>query len=126
MTKYRTNTVPQRSAQFLSSWQEFAPDAVFAGMTLAEFQSKAQQPLDVRQTLADTRTRVSGLILDRDKSDEEMNRDLLLVAHAIRATPAYGEDCAFYRSLGYIPKSERRTGRRKANDPATPAIENAA
>lgn len=126
MAKYNTNTVPQRSAQFLSSWQEFAPEVAFAGMTLAEFQTKAQSPVQARQALADARTKVSGLIMDRDKSDEEMNRNLLLIAHAIRANPAYGEDCAFYRSLGYIPKSERKTGRRRADAPTGPATENAA
>lgn len=35
----------------------------------------------------------------------------------------YGEDCEFYRSLGFVPKSERKTGtarRNKAEKPAAP------
>ena len=96
-------------------------------MTLAEFEAKSQEPLDIRKDLSDARTKVSGLILQRDQADVAHNEDLLLIAHAIRADKAFGEDSPLYRSLGYIPKSERKRPRRKPGGAAAPSeTENAA
>ena len=126
MKKYSTAAVTRKRAQFLSSWAEYAQGKSFAGMSLAEFEVKSKEPLDVRKDLADARTKVNGLILKRDKADDTLNEDLLLIAHAIRADKDFGEDCPFYRSLGFVPKSERKKGRRKGDSPALPVTENAA
>ena len=121
---WKFDCLPWKSA---SGWRKFhAQDKSFAGMTLAEFEVKSKEPLDVRKDLGDARTKVSGLILKRDQADENLNEDLILIAHAIRADQAFGEDCPFYRSLGFVPKSERKTGRRRGDSPALPVTENAA
>jgi hypothetical protein len=126
MTKYSTAAVTRKRAQFLSSWAEYAQDKSFAGMTLAEFELKSTEPLDVRKDLGDARTKAGGLILKRDQADEVLNSDLLLIAHAIRADTEFGEDCPLYRSLGFVPKSERKSGRRRQDSPAPSETENAA
>jgi len=117
MAKYTTATVSQRRDQFLSSWQEFAPDVTFAGISLAQFEEESKKPLDVRKDMADATTKLKGLMLKRDKADASLNDEVILIAHAIRGNPEFGEDCEFYRSLGFIPKSERKKatqGRKKA------------
>lgn len=126
MSKYSSTALTRKRAQFLSSWAEYAQDKNFAGMTLAEFEVKSKEPLDVRKELGDARTKVSGLILKREKADDTLNEDLLLIAHAIRADKDLGEDSPLYRSLGFVPKSERRTGRCRGDSPAPPLTENAA
>jgi hypothetical protein len=126
MKKHSTAAMTRKRAQFLSSWEEYAQNKSFAGMTLAEFEVKSKEPLDVRKDLGDARTKVSGLILKRDKADDSLNEDLILIAHAIRADTELGEDCPLYRSLGFVPKSERKRARRSAESPAPPATENAA
>lgn len=126
MKKYSTAAVTRKRAQFLSSWEEYAQNKSFAGMSLAEFEVKSKEPLDVRKDLADARTKVNGLILKRDKADDTHNEDLLLIAHAIRADKDLGEDSPLYRSLGFVPKSERKRTRRRKNSPAPSATENAA
>jgi hypothetical protein len=124
MKKYSTAAITRKRAQFLSSWAEYAQNKSFAGMTLAEFEVKSKEPLEVRKDLGDARTKVSGLILKRDKADDSLNEDLILIAHAIRADKDFGEDCPLYRSLGFVPKSERKRARRSAEPPAV--TENAA
>lgn len=126
MAKHSTTAVTRKRAQFLSSWAEYAQGKSFAGMTLAEFETKSQAPFDVRKDLGDARTKVSGLILEREKADDTLNDDLILIAHAIRADQDFGEDCPLYRSLGFVPKSERRPGRRRPASPAPSETENAA
>ena len=126
MSKYNNTALTRKRAQFLSSWEEYAQDKSFAGMTLTEFETKSETPFAVRKELAAARTKANGLILKRDKADDSLNEDLILIAHAIRADKDYGEDCPLYRSLGFVPKSERKTGRRRGNSPALPITENAA
>lgn len=126
MSKYSSTALTRKRAQFLSSWAEFAQNKSFAGMTLAEFEVKSMEPLNVRKDLGDARTKVGGLLLKREKADDTLNEDLLLIAHAIRADKDLGEDCPLYRSLGFVPKSERKSGRRRGGSPGLPITENAA
>lgn len=119
MAIYTNTTVSQRREQFLSSWREFAPGVTFAGFTLAQFEEESMKPLDVRKDMADAKTKLTGLKLKRQKADETMNEEMLRIADAIRADRLFGRDCEFYRSLGYVPKSEMKKGmvrKKKAGD----------
>lgn len=111
MPKHTQKTVSARRSQFIASWREYAPDETFAGISLEQFEESTLAPLETRARLVEARTKISGLQLERNQADRAMNDTMVIVAHAIRGNPAYGEDGPFYRSLGYIPKSERRSGR---------------
>lgn len=110
MANSNHKNVSLRREKFLASWLEFAPDATFAGSTLAQFEEGSKEPLQIRKTMRAAKTKLSGLQLKRDKADEALNEKLVLIANSIRGTPEYGQDCELYRSLGFIPKSERKTG----------------
>jgi hypothetical protein len=123
MANTNTKNVSLRREKLLASWLEFAPDATFAGFTLAQFEEGSKESLQIRQTMEAAKTKLAGLKLKRDKSEEKLNETLVLIANSIRGTPAYGLDCELYRSLGFVPKSERKTGtakRKKAVRTATP------
>jgi hypothetical protein len=120
MSKYTDAVVSQRRAQFLSSWQEFAPGVTIAGFTLAQFEEESMPPLDARKEMADVKTKLKGLKLKRDKADEALTKLLVLIAHGIRGNELFGEDCEFYRSLGFVPKSERKTGMSRRNKKVAP------
>ena len=95
-------------------------------MSLEEFTTKSEASFAIRKELGDTQTKLKGLLLKRDKADDILNQDMIQIAHAIRADKDLGEDCPLYRSLGYVPKSERKSGRRRSILPAPPETENAA
>ena len=106
MANNNSKNVSARREKLLSSWLEFAPDATFAGFTHAQFEEGSMEPFQIRKTMEAAKTKLAGLKLKRDKAEET----LVLIANSIRGTPAYGQDCELYRSLGFIPKSERKTG----------------
>lgn len=121
MTTYSEMTVSLRRNRFLKAWEQFAPDATFAEMTLAEFKAKSEEPFKVRDVIEDARTKLRGLTLERNQADQVLNDDFILIAHGIRGDKAFGEDCPFYRALGFVPKSERKVGIRKTKaEAATP------
>ena len=61
----------------MSSWLEFAPDATFAGFTLAEVEEGSMEPFEIRKTMEAAKTKLTGLKLKRDKAEEKLN-DMLV------------------------------------------------
>lgn len=115
MSKLSTKTVSQRREQFLSSWREYAPEATFANKSLEQYEAESKKPLEIRSRMITARTQLGGMKLERMKADEAHSEMLTAIANGIRADPAHGPDSPLYRSLGFIPKSERkRPVKRKA------------
>jgi hypothetical protein len=110
MAKANTKVVLQRRDKFLTAWREHAPDATFATTSLVEFEAQTTNLDLLIQQMKGAQSKLDGLMLDRDKAVQELNETMLLIAHGIRGTPQYGEDCSLHRALGFVPKSERRTG----------------
>ena len=119
--KQSTKTITERRSQFLASWREHAPEASFAGLTLEQFETEAAKPFEIRDRMQAARTQLSGLKIERDLADEELGELFVTVANAIRGDRAFGLDSALYRSLGFVPKSERKRPVRKPKDPADAA-----
>jgi hypothetical protein len=126
MAKANTKTVLLRRDKFLTAWREHAPDATFAETSLVEFEAQTNNLDQLVQQMKAAQSKLDGLMLDRDKAVQDLNEKMLLLVHAIRGTPQYGEDCSLYRALGFVPKSERKSGLRRgaqttAADPAEDA-----
>jgi hypothetical protein len=120
MPKQSNYTVSQRRAQFIASWQEFAPAATFANLTLAQFEGESQKPLDVRSRMTTVQTQLKGMKIERDQADEVQSELFVSVANSIRGNPDFGLNSPLYRSLGFVPKSERKRGKRAAATTAAP------
>ena len=74
----------------------------------------------MRQRLSDANTEIAGVKLERLQTDGRVRNILRGVTNALRGDPAFGDDCPFYRSLGYVAMSERKRPARKAEAPAPP------
>jgi hypothetical protein len=115
--------VIQRREQFIASWRQYAPESAFAGFTLDQFEAESIKPLEVRAQMREARTTLAGLKLERDKTDETYMQMLVAVANGIRADlQNFGPDSPLYRSLGYIPRSERKRPRPRQTE-TTPIME---
>ena len=119
MAKANNKDVLLRRDKFLTAWQEHAPDATFAQISLVEFEAQTSNLDLMIQQIKGMQSKLDGAKLARDKAVQELNEKMLLIAHGIRGTPQYGEDCPLYRALGFVPKSERKTGlQRKSRNTA--------
>ena len=103
----------ERRTIFISSWRNFAPNESFGGMTLTQFEEATAEAIAVRQKILIARTQLSGLMLDRSSADDATREAFIRVADGVRASADHGYDCPMYRALGYVPKSESKTGRRR-------------
>ena len=112
-----------RIAKFRASWRELAPTATFAGMTLAQFEAATEPSIALREEITALATQLAGKQTARSTADAHAIEVLDLVVNSVRGTPGFGPDSPLYRSLGYIRRSERKSGltRKTAADTAADA-----
>lgn len=103
-------------------WKEQAPEAVFAGKTLAELEASLA---DVQQSNEDLKIKDqarSAAVKTRDDKLATLTALLRTVVRGVQGHPEYGEDSPLYRAMGFVPFSERKSGltRRPGTDAGMP------
>ncbi len=102
-------------AAILKAWKELRPTKTFAKMTLEQFTTKAQPSLDAREHIDELEEEMTAALVARDTADVETLKQIELVVSAVKGDPDEGEDGALYAAMGYVRKSDRKTG--KTNKP---------
>jgi hypothetical protein len=81
-------------------------------MTLEQFHARVKPSVDARATIANLENQLRATYNSREASDREAAEGIILVVNGVRADPQQGEDSALYEAMGYVRKSERRSGMR--------------
>ncbi len=104
----------------LAAWGELAGDKPFGGMTLEQFKAKVKPSLDAREELDKLEKQQTHWQNQRDDADAVTTEAIQMVVKGVVGDPAFGEDCDLYEAMGYVRKSERKSGlsRKKAATPA--------
>ena len=105
----------------IAAWEERAPEASFGGMTLQRFKDAVKPSYDAREKIADGERMIEDGTNERDDADLVSNDKMLLVVNAVKGDPNFGENSDLYEAMGYVRKSERRSGltRKKKTAPST-------
>ncbi len=107
---------------FQAAWLENAPVAVFAGMTLAEFKEAVKAPANLRDEILMLAQQMERKQVESLRAIAAASEVLDLVVNSVRGTPGFGMDSVLYGSIGYVRKSERKTGlTRKKRTPSKDA-----
>ena len=93
-----------------AAWRELAPQDLFAGMTLTEFETATAPSLTLRDEILALEKQLEGRKADRMTADNTVNTTMELLVNSVRGTPGFGQDSSLYRAMGYIRKSERSSG----------------
>ena len=104
------------TGKITTAWQTLAPNANFAGMTLAQYQAKVKPSVDARNLIASLKDQLISAETARAKADTVTNPTNQLVVNAVKGDPNYGDDSDLYAAMGYVRKSTRASGlsRKKA------------
>ena len=111
MKKLRNHHILARAKDFLATWKQLVPDVKFGHTSADELEQKVREAEQIRQEILATEIHLSGLRLKRDKTERALADELIRLASGVRGHPDFGRNSAFYRALGYITKSENRSGR---------------
>ncbi|HEY1771504.1 MAG TPA: hypothetical protein VGG02_14730 [Chthoniobacterales bacterium] len=106
----------------VEAWDDKAATTSFGGMTLTQFKFNVQPSYDARNKIADGEQMVEDGTNEREDADAISNPNLLLVVNGVKGDPAFGENSDLYEEMGYVRKSERKTGltrKKKTPPPAT-------
>ena len=107
----RTKENGEKLATVLKAWKDLRPTKSFAGMTLEQFTAKVKPSLDERDAIDTLNNQLLAASDRRDIADVESMALVLLVVNAVKGDVTEGEDGELYEALGYVRKSERKTGK---------------
>ena len=110
----------RKAADIRLAWKEQAPEATFAGKTLAEFETAIAAVEMSNEDLKIKEQARSAAVKMRDDKLKSLAALLRTVVRGVQSHPEHGEDSPLYRAMGYVTFSERRSGltRRKKSGAA--------
>ena len=104
------------------AWEEIAKDTTFADMTLTQFKNKVKPSVDYRTEIATLELQLIAARYNRDLADIVSNQECLLVVGSVKTHREHGENSALYKTMGYVPKDERKNGLVRQSTNEQPSI----
>jgi hypothetical protein len=122
VTTYKNPTrIARRAAQVSTAWEQIAPEAEFAGMTLTAFKTAIGESFAIRERLAQLEADQSANLARRTVADAATNNRVKLVVNSVKGSPSYGENSDLYRAMGYVTAADKASGlTRKGLVPQSP------
>lgn len=120
-SKRRYPPTAERIGVFTAAWREIAPTASFAGMTLAEFETKTAPLAESTARLLALDAQYAAELKARDEAETAAKEAMRMATHSVRGNPLFGEDSRLYRAMGFVPLSERQSGLTRKGQEAPPA-----
>ncbi len=102
--------IADRLTLIATAWKANAPAASFGGMTLEEFNAKIQPSFDDRKKIKELEDETVKTTSERDDHDVKSSAAADLVVKGVMGDVKFGEDSPLYEAMGYVRKSERKTG----------------
>jgi hypothetical protein len=96
--------------EVMKAWEELAADKTFGKLTLSQFKATVQPSLDAREELAKLEKQTTSWQDRRDDADKVTNQAIQKVVKGVVGDPDFGEDSDLYEAMGYVRKSERKSG----------------
>lgn len=92
------------------AWEDLAPEKSFGGMTLEQFKEAIKPSWKAREDVKTYEIALMAAQDQRDDADKESRRLMQLVVNGVKGDPSVGEDSGLYEAMGYVRKSERKSG----------------
>ena len=114
----KTNSLINQLEVLAAGWEKFAVNATFSGYSLEQLKALIQALKDLIAAMDALKLDYRGKIAARQTMAGELGDIRLRIVNCIRGHEKFGEDSEFYRFLGFVTKSERKSGltRKKAGD----------
>jgi hypothetical protein len=122
MPKQSPKKVAAKLQKVVDAWGTLRPAKTFAGMTLDQFKTTVQPSLASRDQLVTLRSQATDSLVQRHQSDSTSLDAAQLVVNAVKGDPAEGEDGSLYAAMGYVTKSQRRSGLTRKGQTTPPVV----
>ena len=100
----------EKMQKVLMAWKTLAPAKSFGGQTLAQYTAMVDKCMIPRQRLEELEDEMMQEQANRDAEDEVAMAQILLIVAGVVADPTEGANSALYEAMGYVRKSECKSG----------------
>lgn len=102
--------------RFLNALTTLAPDKTFGGVNVADFTTQIGKSMAPRRKLVEIDDEKKQQEVIRNTEDAITSKMCEMIKNGVVADPEFGDDSALYEALGFIRRSERKSGltRKKA------------
>ena len=100
----------EKLIEVLNAWKEIAPDEIFGGMTLAQFETEINKSMQARVDITDIENQLTNRKKQRDLIDQANWEKMQLVVDSVKGNPNYGKNSGLYQTMGYVTNDERKSG----------------
>ena len=110
MANLNIKLLKEKVSKMLAAWLEGAPDVIFMGIARKDLDTKCKQAEALENEIADLEAQKK---LKEDQLADvylEMNEMTVDVRNGVSGDKAFGDDSALYGAMGYVRKSERKSG----------------
>ena len=94
----------------LNAWKTLAPDKKFGGLSVAQFEEQVNKSLAPRVRLDQIEDEKKQQQALRESEDAATLKEVQFIVNNVLADPEFGDDSALYEAMGYVRKSERKSG----------------
>ena len=109
-TTNRRRQPGQKADDIHRVWKEQAPDSVFGGKSLADFEAALTALKQANEDVKIRNEARSAALRIRDQKLEELTPLMRLIVKGVQAHPDHGENSPLYRAMGFVPFNERGSG----------------
>lgn len=100
----------EKIQKVLSAWKTLRAAKSFSDMTLAEFEKQISPSKTTRETITDLENQLKAAHSKRDEADDAGLIIAQAVVNAVKGDRTEGENGELYETMGYVRKSERKSG----------------
>ncbi len=119
--KSRPKLIPALADLVATAWNDNAPDAQFAGLTLTQFRASVKASGDTRDVVLSLSAQRRAKRSERITADATTRDAVQRVVSAVRSDPAHGPDSPLLTAMGYVTRSARKSGKtNKSSDNSQP------
>ena len=96
--------------KIISAWETLAEVKIFGGMTLTQFKAAVQPSCAAREQISTLNRQLIAALDVRNDADVVSLSKVKLAVKGVLGDPEFGPDSDLYEAMGYVRKSERKSG----------------
>ena len=118
MAKVDNKSVKEKCNVMNDAWFEGAKAVDFNGISQAAFQTDIEACAAKDAEIGDLKAELNMKIDERDDSYVALNDKRSKVGQGVAGSSAYGDDSPLYGAMGFVRKSEKKSGLTRKKKPA--------
>jgi hypothetical protein len=103
-------TIEETIRRTINALRDLAPDKKFSNKGLAELETQAEKSMAPRRKLIELANEEKQQIALRDAEDAKTMKLIDQIVAGVKGDDEFGDDSALYEALGFVRKSDRKSG----------------